>query len=207
MGVFFAWSNLGTHCFLHWYRKYYTYTYSETTFTAYVHDFIHLFDMEKIRWWLCFYYHYWPWNKSGEEVEYKILEKERKTRDAPRSKPQKKEESVFEEVGADTKNSKRRAWEGRVWSQKCWKVRGYCRVDSYVYFLWNAIKTCIYAVNGFSPYVSVPYFLYQCRKGCVPKLDQAKKNDRLSIPKGVSKLPVSSGDFGHNILSPRQLWP
>ena len=55
------------------------------------------------------YNHYWPWNKSGEEVEYKIREKERKTRDAPRSKPQKKEESVFEEVGADTKNSERRA--------------------------------------------------------------------------------------------------
>ena len=36
------------------------------------------------------YNHYWPWNKSGEEVEYKIREKERKTRDAPRSKPQKK---------------------------------------------------------------------------------------------------------------------
>ena len=87
---FFAWSNLGTHCFLHWYRKYYTYTYSETTFIAYVHDFIHLFDMEKIRWWLCFYYHYWPWNKSGEKVEYKILEMEWKTRDAPQSKPQKK---------------------------------------------------------------------------------------------------------------------
>ena len=34
-----------------------------------------------------------------------------------------------------------------------------------------------------------------------------KKNDRLSILKGVSKLPVSSGDFGHNIMSPRQLWP
>ena len=36
------------------------------------------------------YNHYWLWNKSGEEVEYKIREKERKTRDAPRSKPQKK---------------------------------------------------------------------------------------------------------------------
>jgi len=33
------------------------------------------------------YNHYWPWNKSGEEVEYKICEKEWKTRDAPRSKP------------------------------------------------------------------------------------------------------------------------
>ena len=36
------------------------------------------------------YNHYWLWNKSGDEVEYKIREKERKTRDAPRSKPQKK---------------------------------------------------------------------------------------------------------------------
>ena len=56
------------------------------------------------------YNHYYPWNKRDEEVEYKIREKERKTRDAPRSKPHtKKEESVFEEVGADTKNSERRA--------------------------------------------------------------------------------------------------
>ena len=31
-----------------------------------------------------------PWNKNGEEVKYTVREKERKTRDAPRSKPQKK---------------------------------------------------------------------------------------------------------------------
>ena len=37
------------------------------------------------------YNHYWPWNKNGEEVDYKIREKERKTRDAPWSKPQKKQ--------------------------------------------------------------------------------------------------------------------
>ena len=36
------------------------------------------------------YNHYWPWNKKGGEVAYKIREKERKTRDAPRSKPEKK---------------------------------------------------------------------------------------------------------------------
>ena len=35
------------------------------------------------------YNHYWPWNK-GEEVAYKIRVRERKTRDAPRSKPEKK---------------------------------------------------------------------------------------------------------------------
>ena len=37
------------------------------------------------------YNHYWPWNKNGEEVDYKIREKERKTRDTPWSKPQKKQ--------------------------------------------------------------------------------------------------------------------
>ena len=36
------------------------------------------------------YNHYWLWNKSGEEVEYKIREKKRKTRNAPLSKPHKK---------------------------------------------------------------------------------------------------------------------
>ena len=34
--------------------------------------------------------HYWPWNKNGEEVEYKTREEERKTRDAMRSKPEKR---------------------------------------------------------------------------------------------------------------------
>ena len=37
---------------------------------------------------------YWPWNKNGEEVDYKIREKERKTRDALWSKPQKKKQKV-----------------------------------------------------------------------------------------------------------------
>ena len=55
------------------------------------------------------YNHYWPWKENGEEVDYKIREKERKTRDAPWSNPQKKAESVFEEVGTDPKNSRRRA--------------------------------------------------------------------------------------------------
>ena len=34
LGVFFAWSNLGTHPFLHWYKKYGTLTYDENPFTA-----------------------------------------------------------------------------------------------------------------------------------------------------------------------------
>ena len=55
------------------------------------------------------YKHYWPWNKNSEEVDYKIREKEQKTRNAPWSKPQKKSESVFEEVGKNPKNSRRRA--------------------------------------------------------------------------------------------------
>ena len=44
------------------------------------------------------YNHYWLWNKSGEEVEYKIREKERKTRDAPRSKPQKKKKASWKKL-------------------------------------------------------------------------------------------------------------
>jgi len=36
------------------------------------------------------YNHSWQWNKNGEKVEYNIHEKERKTRDAPRSKPEKR---------------------------------------------------------------------------------------------------------------------
>ena len=58
------------------------------------------------------YNHYYPWNKRDEEVEYKIREKERKTRDAPRSEQQKKKKVSLKKL--DTKNSKRRAGEGRV---------------------------------------------------------------------------------------------
>ena len=35
------------------------------------------------------YNHYWLWNKDVEKVNYKLCEKERKTRDAVLSKPQK----------------------------------------------------------------------------------------------------------------------
>ena len=57
------------------------------------------------------YNHYWPWNKSGEEVEYSIRFARRsgKLEMLRGQNHKKKEESVFEEVGADTKNSKRRA--------------------------------------------------------------------------------------------------
>ena len=41
------------------------------------------------------YNHYWPWNKNGEEVKYTVREKERKTRDAPRSKPQKRRKCLW----------------------------------------------------------------------------------------------------------------
>ena len=34
--------------------------------------------------------HYWPWNEEGEIVDYKIVEKTREDRDAPRSKAEKK---------------------------------------------------------------------------------------------------------------------
>ena len=37
------------------------------------------------------YKHYWPWNKSSEKVHYKSREKERKTRNALRSKSKKKQ--------------------------------------------------------------------------------------------------------------------
>ncbi len=34
--------------------------------------------------------HYWPWNEEGEEVKYRIRERDRKSRDAPRSAPKPK---------------------------------------------------------------------------------------------------------------------
>ena len=44
------------------------------------------------------YNHYWPWNKKGEEVAYKIREKERKTREAPRSNPEKKKKVFLKKL-------------------------------------------------------------------------------------------------------------
>ena len=45
---------------------------------------------------------------KGDEVAYKIRVRERKTRDAPRSKPEKKE-SVSERVATDPKSLERKA--------------------------------------------------------------------------------------------------
>ena len=53
--------------------------------------------------------HYWPWNEEREEVDYKIVEKTRKDRDAPRSKAEKKTKSLFGEIEADSEDSRRRA--------------------------------------------------------------------------------------------------
>ena len=44
------------------------------------------------------YSHYWPWNKNGEEVDCNIREKERKTRDAMRSKIQKKQKVTLKKL-------------------------------------------------------------------------------------------------------------
>ena len=43
------------------------------------------------------------------------------------------------------------------------------------FFFYIQPKSCTYAVNVFWPYVWIQYFPYQCRKRCVPKLDQSKK--------------------------------
>ena len=53
--------------------------------------------------------HYWPWNEEGEIVDYKIVEKTRKDRDAPRSKAEKKTKSLFGEIEADSEDSRQRA--------------------------------------------------------------------------------------------------
>ena len=42
-------------------------------------------------------------------------------------------------------------------------------------FFYIQQKSCTYAVNLFWPYSWIQYFLYQCRKRCVPKLDHLKK--------------------------------
>ena len=37
------------------------------------------------------YNHYWPWNAEGEEVKFKLRERERKERNAPRLDPKPKQ--------------------------------------------------------------------------------------------------------------------
>ena len=68
-----------------------------------------------------------------------------------------------------------RAWKSPVWSWKFWKVSESRRIDGHGCFLWRSKKSCIYAVNVFSPHIWERYILYQCRKRCVPKLNQLKK--------------------------------
>ena len=101
------------------------------------------------------YNHYWPcmeqkWWRSWLQDSREGAEKA----GCFVVKATKKAENVFEEVETDPNNSRRKAWEGRVWSQKCWKVRGYCRIDGDYYFLSNyQQKSCTYALNVISPYV------------------------------------------------------
>ena len=44
------------------------------------------------------YKHYWPWSKNSEKVHYKSREKERKTRNALRSKSKKKQKVSLKKV-------------------------------------------------------------------------------------------------------------
>ena len=100
------------------------------------------------------YNHYWPWNKICWRSLLQDSREGAEKAGCSVVKATKKAESVFEEVGTEPKNSRQRAWEDRVWSQKCWKVRGYCKIDGNYYFLWNyQQKSFTYAVNIISPYV------------------------------------------------------
>ena len=80
------------------------------------------------------YNHYWPWNKNGEEVAYKIREKERNTRDAPRSKPEKKKKVSLKKLER-TQRIRSEGLERVAYDPKSVeKFGGYCRVD------WDYLK-------------------------------------------------------------------
>ena len=81
---FFDWSTLGIYRFAHLYKKHCTHTYGEISCTAYIHVFGSLFQYEENVVTIMFhlaelYNHYWPWNENGEEVAYKIRDKEGNT--------------------------------------------------------------------------------------------------------------------------------
>ena len=96
VGVFFDWSTLGIYRFAHFYKKHCTHVYIWWNFMYRIYTcFCSLFQYEENVVTIMFhlaklYNHYWPWNENGEEVAYKIRDKEGNTWNAPRSKPQKK---------------------------------------------------------------------------------------------------------------------
>ena len=56
--------------------------------------------------------HYWSWNEKGEEVDYKITTRKRKSCDAPRSKPVSKKKSNLKKL--ERINEKRGAGIARI---------------------------------------------------------------------------------------------
>ena len=81
------------------------------------------------------YNHYCPWHKNGEEVDYKIREKNRKTWNPPADKARKKAESVLEEVRTDQRIRCEGLERFASDPESVEKFRGYCRVDWDYYFL------------------------------------------------------------------------
>ena len=117
--------------------------------------------------------------RSGSWLQYLIGEKERKTRDAPRSKPQKKADSVLDDVVTDPKNSTRRAWEGCVWSQKVWKVWGYCTID-WNYFSFGMINKNIYICDKCNFTICITVMFHVSMQITVhPQIRPVKKNSQL----------------------------
>ena len=56
--------------------------------------------------------HYWPWNEKGEEVDYKITTRKRKSCNAPRSKPVSKKKPKLKKL--ERINEKRGAGIARI---------------------------------------------------------------------------------------------
>ena len=97
---------------------------------------------------------------------------------------QKTAESVLEEVGTNPKTSSRWAWEVRFWSQKCWKVRVYSRVD-WDYFSLELSTKIMYICGkcNFTICIGV-IFTISMQKTVRPQIRPGKKkNSQLKVKK------------------------
>ena len=113
-------------------------------------------------------------------TSYKVFEKERKTRGAPRSKPKKKQKVVSLKKLERTQRIRGERFERVVYDPKtCWKVRGYFRLNEHACFLWHSPK--IMYICGKLNFTICMYTIFpiSMQKTVRPQIGPVKKNSQM----------------------------
>ena len=135
-------------------------------------------------------------------TSYKICEKERKTRYAPRSKPQKKKKVSLIKLER-TQRIRGERFERVAYDPKTgWKVRGYFRLNKHACFLWHSPK--IMYICGKLNFTICMYTIFpiSMQKTVRPQIGPVKKKLPLTFKTVYSVLKSSNhGRKGTNILN------